>query len=196
MGLVNYPILVLWEDRNGELWPSEVHQLMLPPEFVEPPAAWQNTGGKIKREFKILPSVDQTKLAVVGDSTALIDLGKVAIVGDFRTPNIVGFSADGKRLLALDLNGQLELWDVVTGRQLPQLYIFRRSVDFLRTLQTRYSLKEEANSLYRFDPATATFYVIKYDEKRDPMPRNPKSTTERTTVQSFYVLGRLCLQAP
>ena len=103
LGLVNYPILVLWEDRNGELWPSEVHQLMLPPEFVEPPAAWQNTGGRIKREFKILPSVDQTKLAVVGDSTALIDLGKVAIVGDFRTPNIVGFSADGKRLLAARL---------------------------------------------------------------------------------------------
>jgi WD40 repeat protein len=197
LALENHPVLVLWEDRNGGLIQSDVHTVILPPEFAEAQTARRSVGGKPSHEFKILPSVDRSTLAVVGNSTILVDLEKCAIVGDFPTQNVVGFSPDGKRLLALHWGGQLEVWDVATGRQLPALHIMRRSVDFLRTLTTRFRLEEDETCLYRFDSATATFYVLKYDEARDPIPKqDPRQRADLMEVKSYFVLGRLSLQVP
>jgi serine/threonine protein kinase/WD40 repeat protein len=199
LGLLNHPLVVLLDDRLGEFRKGDCRIVTLPPEFADVPSAWSGWNNGMKQEFRMMPSVDRTMLAVAGNSTALIDTKKNAIVGEYATPNIVGFSPDGHRLLALEPDGQLEIWDIATGRKLPKLNILRRSVEFLRTLRTRYSLDEESKSWFRFDTTTATFHVLKYDELREVIWAPTDSTSNQRTrvaIKSFFVLGRLCLNAP
>ena len=197
IGQQNLPVLVLWDDRVRELGDDSVFVLPLPPEFADVPAERRGQRPAINHQFKIIPSTDATTLAVVGKSTALVDLRKHAIVGEFPLPNVIGFSYDGKRLLELGPKGQLDVWDVATGRKLPTLKILRRAVEFLRTLRTRFSLEEEKDSWYRFDASTVTFHVLKRDEIREVTQLGkPDEGRTRVTIRSYFVLGRLCLQAP
>jgi hypothetical protein len=196
LGLQNYPVLVIWEDWARGLDDDAVRIVALPPEFADVPTTSRDRNN-IDHQFRIVSSGDQKLLAVVGKFTALVDLEKNAIVGEFPTPDLIGFSPDSRRLLGLEPEGQLEVWDVATGRKLPRLKIMRRAVEFLRTLQTRFSLEKSEDSWFRFDPSTATFHVLKRDEVREVTPLGKSSREQTRVTRKFYfVLGRLCLQAP